>query len=102
MGREGQEGSPSSKCLLQGEWYFPAYRENAPPKKVSYYAPIFEVVYQAFGEDRIIYGSNWPVTDRGGSYAEQFSIIHDFFAPEGKTVLRKLFALNARKFYGLK
>ena len=72
------------------------------PKKVSYYAPIFEVVYQAFGEDRIIYGSNWPVTDRGGSYAEQFSIIHDFFAPEGKTVLRKLFALNARKFYGLK
>ena len=72
------------------------------PKKVSYYAPIFEVVYQAFGEDRIIYGSNWPVTDRGGSFAEQLSIIHDFFAPEGKTVLRKLFALNARKFYGLK
>jgi L-fuconolactonase len=69
---------------------------------LSYYAPIFEVVYEAFGEDRIIYGSNWPVTDRGGRYAEQLAIIHDFFAPEGERVLRKLFAFNAQKFYGLK
>ena len=72
------------------------------PKELSYYAPIFKVVYEAFGEDRIIYGSNWPVTDRGGTYAEQLSVIHDFFAPEGERVLRKLFALNARNFYGLK
>ena len=87
-------------CKVSG--IFQRSGQMPAPKKVSYYAPIFEVVYQAFGEDRIIYGSNWPVTDRGGTYAEQLSLIHDFFAPKGERVLRKLFALNARKFYDLK
>ena len=57
------------------------------PKEQAYYAPIFEVVYEAFGEDRVIYGSNWPVTDRGGEYREQLAIIHDYFAPKGRAVL---------------
>ncbi len=87
-------------CKVSG--IFQRSGQMPAPKKLSYYAPIFEVVYGAFGEDRIIYGSNWPVTDRGGTYAEQLAIIRAFFAPEGERVLRKLFALNAQKFYGLK
>ena len=72
------------------------------PKEQAYYAPIFEVVYEAFGEDRVIYGSNWPVTDRGGEYHEQLAIIHDYFAPKGRAVLEKLFWKNAAAFYGVK
>lgn len=72
------------------------------PKDVAYYAPIFEVVYEAFGEDRVIYGSNWPVTDRGGEYHEQLAIIHDYFAPKGRAVMEKLFWKNAAKFYSVK
>ena len=72
------------------------------PKELAYYAPIFEVVYEAFGEDRVIYGSNWPVTDRGGEYREQLAIIHDYFAPKGRAVLEKLFWKNAAAFYGVK
>jgi L-fuconolactonase len=87
-------------CKVSG--IFQRSGQMPAPKALSYYAPIFEVVYEAFGEDRIIYGSNWPVTDRGGRYAEQLAIIHEFFAPEGERVLRKLFAFNAQKFYGLK
>ncbi len=87
-------------CKVSG--IFQRSGQMPAPKELSYYAPIFEVVYEAFGEDRIIYGSNWPVTDRGGTYAEQLAIIRAFFAPEGERVLRKLFALNAQKFYGLK
>ena len=72
------------------------------PKEEAYYAPIFEVVYEAFGEDRVIYGSNWPVPDRGGEYHEQLAIIHDYFAPKGRAVLEKLFWKNAAAFYGVK
>ena len=72
------------------------------PKDVSYYASIFEVVYRAFGEDRIIYGSNWPVTDRGGKYQEQLRIINQFFSAEGSRVLDKLFWKNASAFYGVR
>jgi L-fuconolactonase len=80
------------------------------PKEKSFYSPVLKVVFDAFGEDRIVYGSNWPVTDRGGSYAEQLSIIRGYFNSSGMQhgdtkssdlIARKLFRENAVKFYGL-
>jgi predicted TIM-barrel fold metal-dependent hydrolase len=80
------------------------------PKEKSFYSPVFKVVFDTFGEDRIVYGSNWPVTDRGGSYSEQLSIIRGYFNALGmqltdtkssEQITRKLFRENAVKFYGL-
>ena len=68
------------------------------PKDKSFYSPVFKIVFDAFGEDRIVYGSNWPVTDREGSYMEQIKIIQSYFAED---IHRKLFLENAMKFYGL-
>ena len=87
-------------CKVSG--IFQRSGQSPAPKKLSYYAPIFKVVYDAFGEDRIIYGSNWPVTDRGGEYQEQFNVIHEFFEPMGRPVLEKLYWKNASAFYGVK
>ena len=79
-------------------------------KERSFYSPVFKIVFDAFGEDRIVYGSNWPVTDRGGSYAEQLNIIRGYFNPpvmrlkdsiKGELFAKKLFRENAVKFYGL-
>jgi len=81
------------------------------PKDKSFYSPVFKVVFDAFGEDRIVYGSNWPVTDRGGSYSEQLSIIRGYFNSSGYAawgqltssdlIARKLFRENAiRNFTG--
>ncbi|MEJ6620508.1 MAG: amidohydrolase family protein, partial [Opitutae bacterium] len=81
-----------------------------PPKERSFYAPVFKVVYEAFGEDRIVYGSNWPVTDRGGSYFEQLNIIRGYFELDSTfqsdrekqvRIEKKLFRENAVRFYGL-
>ena len=69
-----------------------------PPKERSFYSPVFKVVLDAFGEDRVVYGSNWPVTDRGGSYAEQRKVIQSSFEQD---IHGKLFRENAVKFYGL-
>jgi len=87
-------------CKVSG--IFQRSGQSPAPKKLSYYAPIFKVVYEAFGEDRIIYGSNWPVTDRGGEYDEQFKVINEFFEPMGRAVLQKLYWKNASGFYGVK
>ena len=72
------------------------------PTNLGFYRPILDFILQQFGEDRIIYGSNWPVTDRGGEYGEQLAIIRAHFAPKGKRVTDKLFWKNAAKFYGVK
>ena len=90
---------PNVSCKVSG--IFQRSNRSPAPKKVSFYAPIFEVVYEAFGEDRIIYGSNWPVTDRGGEYGEQLAIINEYFSAKGKGVAEKLFWKNAAKFYGV-
>jgi len=90
---------PNVHCKVSG--IFQRSGQSPAPKALSYYAPIFKVVYEAFGEDRIIYGSNWPVTDRGGKYEEQLSVINQFFEPMGRTTLEKLYWKNASKFYGL-
>ena len=83
---------------------------NPTPKNRSFYSPVFKVVFDAFGEDRIVYGSNWPVTDRGGSYSEQLGIIRGYFSSRGmrlkdstrgELITKKLFRENAIRFYGL-
>ncbi|MFP6900115.1 MAG: amidohydrolase family protein [Opitutales bacterium] len=91
---------PNLYCKVSG--IFQRSGQRPAPKDLSYYAPIFKVVYEAFGEDRIIYGSNWPVTDRGGEYQEQLSIINEFFEPMGQAALEKLYWKNASGFYGVK
>ncbi len=90
---------PNVSCKVSG--IFQRSGQSPAPKDLAYYAPIFEVVYEAFGEDRVIYGSNWPVTDRGGEYHEQLDVIRSFFAPKGRAVLEKLFYKNAEAFYGV-
>jgi predicted TIM-barrel fold metal-dependent hydrolase len=83
---------------------------NPTPKNRSFYSPVFKVVLDAFGKDRIVYGSNWPVTDRGGSYSEQLGIIRGYFSSRGmrlkdstrgELITKKLFRENAIRFYGL-
>jgi len=91
---------PNVYCKVSG--IFQRTGKRPSPKELSFYAPIFKVVYDAFGENRVIYGSNWPVTDRGGEYSEQLSIINEFFEPMGETVLEKLYWRNASAFYGVK
>jgi len=87
---------PNVHCKVSG--IFQRSGVRPPPKERSFYAPVFKVVFDAFGEDRVVYGSNWPVTDRGGSYAEQMKVIQTSFEPD---IHGKLFRENAVKFYGL-
>jgi len=87
---------PNVHCKVSG--IFQRSGVKPPPKKQSFYAPVFKVVYEAFGEDRVVYGSNWPVTDRGGSYSEQLKVIQSYFDPD---IRGKLFRENAVRFYGL-
>lgn len=69
------------------------------PKDSGYYAPILESVWQRFGEDKLIYGSNWPVSDRAGDYATVLKIVTDFFQTKGSVAVEKFFARNAKAAY---
>ena len=65
----------------------------------AFYAPILDHVWESFGEDRVIYASNWPVSDKGSSYAGCFKIVSDYFTVKGREVCEKFFWKNATLAY---
>ena len=69
------------------------------PRDPEYYFPILESVWKCFGEDRLIYGSNWPVSDRAADYATVLKIVTDFFGSKGSEASAKFFSTNAKSAY---
>jgi L-fuconolactonase len=60
-----------------------------------------DIVVEAFGIDRIMYGSDWPVCQLAATYEAQFSIVQDYFSSFSKTEQNKFFGGNAKRFYNL-
>jgi L-fuconolactonase len=71
------------------------------PKKVSFYRPILELAYDAFGEDRLVYGSDWPVTETTGDYQSVLKLTRAWARTKGDSFELKLFYKNAVRFYGI-
>lgn len=69
------------------------------PEDPAYYRPVLDVTWQTFGEDRVIYGSNWPVSARFGSYAVVQSIVQAYAADKGRAASEKFFLKNAQEAY---
>jgi len=64
--------------------------------------PYIDTIVLAFGIDRIMFGSDWPVCLVAASYARWIKIIEDYFANHTLEEKEKIFGLNAIKFYHLK
>lgn len=71
------------------------------PSDVAYYTPTVDVLWDAFGEDRLIYGSNWPVSERFAPYGVVQKIVNDYFSAKGDAVKAKFFWQNAKIAYQL-
>jgi L-fucono-1,5-lactonase len=90
--------SPNAYCKLSGlvteaDWH------NWKPE---HFKPYLDVVFDAFGPDRLMFGSDWPVCLLAASYAQVKQIIENYL--EGHTPKQKgnIFGGNAIRFYNLK
>ncbi len=72
------------------------------PQEISYYKPILDLAFEAFGEDRLVFGSDWPVTEKTGDYASVLKLTRAYFDAKGAGVSKKLFSENAKRFYAIK
>lgn len=73
--------------------------EGQAPREASYYQPVLDHLWESFGPDRLIYGSNWPVSDKGGSYDVVFGIVREFFGSKGNEACEKYFWKNSQAAY---
>jgi len=69
------------------------------PTDLALYKPFFDVLMTAFGPDRLIWGSNWPVSDLHGTLADEIRLAEEYLAPFGKVVRDKVMFRNALLFY---
>jgi L-fuconolactonase len=63
--------------------------------------PFVQHVANCFGEDRLIFGSDWPVCLLAGSYGEIKSALEACLAKLGPQVREKAFGANAKRAYRL-
>ena len=90
---------PNVYCKVSGLMDLRSQVQPAPTD-LAFYTPVLDALWDAFGEDRLIYGSDWPVLDRSGrSYAEALRLVHAYFDAKGETALGKYFWKNARAAY---
>ena len=70
--------------------------------KADDFKPYLDVVFDAFGADRIMYGSDWPVCLLAATYQQVRDILADYTSNFSSLDRVKIFRLNASRFYKLK
>jgi len=70
--------------------------------KQSDFRPYLDVVFEAFGEARLMFGSDWPVCLVAGSYGEVLGIVRDYIQLWPEASRQKILGTNATGFYGVK
>lgn len=68
---------------------------------ISDFNSFMEVVANAFGVDRILYGSDWPVCNLAAQYEQVLAIVASYFKEYSKNDLNKIMGDNAIKFYNI-
>ena len=74
-------------------------RNGSATTDAAFYRPTLDAVWEAFGEDRVIYGGNWPVSAPFASYSQMHAIVREYVATKGGRASEKYFAGNARAAY---
>jgi L-fuconolactonase len=66
------------------------------------FRPYFDVVFEAFGPDRLMFGSDWPVCLLAGTYRKVKQLVADYTRHFTDADQKKIFGSNAVHFYGLR
>lgn len=64
--------------------------------------PYIDIVVEAFGTKRIMFGSDWPVCTVAGSYEEWMNVISTYFSGFSRDEQDSFFGGNAIQFYDLR
>ena len=77
------------------------FKEQPAPTELAPYQAVIDLAFECFGADRLIYGSDWPVTILTGDYASVIELTKASLAKRPADVARKVLHDNAIAFYGI-
>ncbi len=69
--------------------------------KTEDFTPYLDVVFEAFGSKRVMFGSDWPVCNVAGGYAKMLSIVQSYTSTLTQNEQDLFWGGNAIQFYHL-
>jgi len=69
------------------------------PVDLNFYRERLDAIWDAFGEDRLLYGSDWPNSDQWGTYTQVLKIVQEYFRGKGPAAAEKYFWKNSVPAY---
>lgn len=63
------------------------------------FTPYLDIVFEAFGTQRILFGSDWPVCLVAGSYAQVKGLVSDYLRKYSAAEQADIWANNTKHFY---
>ena len=64
-------------------------------------SPYLDVVFERFGMERVLFGSDWPVCLLAASYQQWLDVLNQYFTQNNLTQTQGFYAGNAQRIYGL-
>ena len=69
------------------------------PANVDFYRDTLEQLWSVFGEDRLLYGSDWPNSDLWAPFDVELNVVRPFFHGKGRVAEEKFFWKNSVAAY---
>ncbi len=87
-------------CKVSGMMESAAVSGKRPaPRDPAFYRPYLDAVWQAFGTDRVLYGSNWPVCELGADYETVQRLAIEYANEKGPDAVAKFCSGNSQRAY---
>ncbi|MFI5132945.1 MAG: amidohydrolase family protein [Chitinophagales bacterium] len=90
--------APDVYCKLSGLFTEATWKEWS----AGDFYPYLDVLFEAFGTNRLLFGSDWPVMLLSGIYVQWKSLLEKYMENFQEEDRQKVFGLNAIEFYNLK
>lgn len=77
----------------------PCRVDGKVPGSPDFYRPTLDALCEAFDQDHVLFGSDWPNSDQWLPYAETFHLVRHFFASKSAPAREKFFWQNSIQAY---
>jgi predicted TIM-barrel fold metal-dependent hydrolase len=69
------------------------------PTDLNFYRPRLDQLWDIFGEDHLVYGSDWPNGDNWAPFETGLGVVRDYFTAKGRAAAEKYFWKNSVAAY---
>lgn len=86
-------------CKLSGLVEGTGRADGSAPRDVEFYRPVLEAMWERFGPERLLYASNWPVSERFAPLATVQAIVSQYARSKGRAAEDHVFWRTAQAAY---